>query len=119
MRGLKRTRGLKFNHPGLDTIAISTGPHLVIQNDIRTADAHVLLVGIEELTVTITHTDVHKAGAKFFVDQLNKFPVSWKGLQPRKAEGLAEGEPFYRGALDEVAKWRAEVHSITLKRQTG
>lgn len=95
MKGLKRTRDLKFNHPGLDTIAMRTGSHLVIQNDIGTTDAHVLLVGIEKLVVTITHTDVHEARAKFFVDQLNKFPVSWKGLQPRKAEGLAEGEPFY------------------------
>jgi hypothetical protein len=30
MRGLNRTRGLKFNHPGLDTIAIRAGSRLVI-----------------------------------------------------------------------------------------
>jgi len=75
MRGLKRTRGLKFNHPGLDTIAMRTDAHLVIQNDIGTTDAHVLLVGIEGLIVTITHTDVHEARAKFFVDQLDKFEL--------------------------------------------
>ncbi len=95
MRGLARTRGLKFNHPGLDTTAIRTGPKLIIQNDIGTTDAHVLLVSVEDLTVTITHTDVHRTRAEFFVGLFRAFPVEWSGLHAEKAEGLAEGEPFY------------------------
>ena len=65
MHGLERTRGLKFDHPGLDTMAIRAGSRLIIQNDIGTTDAHVLLVTIERLTVTITHTDVHESRAEF------------------------------------------------------
>jgi len=95
MRGLDRTRALKFNHPGLDTIAIRSGARLVIQNDIGTTDAHVLLVGVEGLCVTVTHTDVHEPRAKFFIGLFDAFPVRWSGLNPEKAEGLAEGAAFY------------------------
>jgi hypothetical protein len=95
MRGLHRTAPLKFNHPGLDTIAIRSGSRLVIQNDIGTTDAHVLLVAVEGSTVTITHTNVHEARAKFFIDLFKDFPVSWSGLTQERAQGLAEGEPFY------------------------
>ncbi len=97
MRGLARTRGLKFNHPGLDTTAIRAGPKLIIQNDIGTTDAHVLLVSVEDLTVTITHTDVHRTRAEFFVGLFRAFPIEWSGLHAEKAEGLAEGEPFLSG----------------------
>jgi uncharacterized protein Yka (UPF0111/DUF47 family) len=95
MRGLNRTRELKFDHPGLDTIAIRSGARLIIQNDIGTTDAHVLLVSVEGLSVTITHTDVHEARAKFFVALFDAFPVQWSGLHQEKAEGLAGGEAFY------------------------
>ena len=95
MRGLNRTRPLKFDHPGLDTIAIRSGSRLVIQNDIGTTDAHVLIVAVEGSTVTITHTDVHEARAKFFIKLFDGFQVSWSGLTQEKAQGLAEGEPFY------------------------
>ena len=95
MRGLNRTRPLKFDHPGLDTIAIRSGSRLVIQNDIGTTDAHVLIVAIERSTVTITHTDVHEARAKFFINLFDDFKVSWSGLTQEKAKDLAEGEPFY------------------------
>ena len=33
MRGLARTRALKFDHPGLDTTVMRSGSRLVIQND--------------------------------------------------------------------------------------
>ena len=95
MRGLNRTRELKFDHPGLDTIAIRSGARLIIQNDIGTTDAHVLLVSVEGLSVTITHTDVHEPRAKFFVGLFDAFPVRWSGLHQEKAEGLAGGEAFY------------------------
>jgi uncharacterized protein Yka (UPF0111/DUF47 family) len=95
MRGLNRTRALKFNHPGLDTIAIRAGTRLVIQNDIGTTDAHVLLVAVEGLSVTITHTDVHEPRAKFFINLFDAFPVRWSGLQAETAKGLAKGEAFY------------------------
>ena len=46
MRGLKRTAVLKFDHPGLDTSATRDGERLLLQNDIGTNDAHVLVLQI-------------------------------------------------------------------------
>ena len=67
MRGLSRTAPLAFGHPGLGTTATRSHNCLVIQNDIGTTDAHVLVVHVEDKTVTITYTDVHRARAKFFI----------------------------------------------------
>lgn len=46
MAGLHRTAALKFDHPGLATTATRAGGKLVIQNDIGTTDAHVLVVPV-------------------------------------------------------------------------
>jgi len=95
MRGLDRTRALKFDHPGLDTTAVRGDRRLIIQNDIGTTDAHVLVVSVEGLSVTITHSDVHEPRAKFFVGLFDPFAVKWNRLRQARAEGLAEGETFY------------------------
>lgn len=95
MRGLDRTRGLKFGHPGLDTTAVRGEDRLLIQNDIGTTDAHVLVVSVEGAAVTITHSDVHEPRAKFFIGLFDSFPVTWGRLRQERAEGLAEGESFY------------------------
>jgi uncharacterized protein Yka (UPF0111/DUF47 family) len=95
MRGLNRTRGLKFDHPGLDTTAIRTNSRLIIQNDIGTTDAHVLLVSVEGLSMTITHTDIHESRAQFFVSLFDAFPVRWSGMHQEKAEGLGKEGTFY------------------------
>jgi uncharacterized protein Yka (UPF0111/DUF47 family) len=95
MRGVERTRGLKFDHPGLDTTAVRGEKRLIIQNDIGTTDAHVLVVGVEGLSATVTHSDVHAARAKFFISMFDRFNVKWSRMHERSAEGLAEGEAFY------------------------
>ena len=95
MRGLDRTRALKFDHPGLDTTAVRGDHRLIIQNDIGTTDAHVLVVSVEGLRVTITHSDVHEPRAKFFMGLFAPFAVKWSHLHQERAEGLAEGEAFY------------------------
>lgn len=95
MRGLDRTRALKFDHPGLDTTAVRGDRRLIVQNDIGTTDAHVLVVSVEGLSVTITHSDVHEPRAKFFVGLFDPFAVKWNRLRQARAEGLAEGETFY------------------------
>ena len=66
MRGLNRTRGLAFGHPGLGTTATRSGQRLIIQNDIGTTDAHVLVIHAEDLTVTITYTDIHRQADEVF-----------------------------------------------------
>jgi hypothetical protein len=47
MAGLNRTAPLKFNHPGLDTTVTRVGNRLIIQNDLGTTDAHVLVIHVE------------------------------------------------------------------------
>jgi len=95
MRGLEQTRALKFDHPGLDTMATRSGERLLIQNDIGTTDAHVLVVAIHDNAVTVTYTDVHRARAKFFVDLFEEFPAEWSGLDRQTADGLGDDGNFY------------------------
>jgi uncharacterized protein Yka (UPF0111/DUF47 family) len=95
MRGVNRTRKLKFDHPGLETTATRRGARLVIQNDIGTTDAHVLIVSVEGSSVNVTHTDVHRERAKFFIRMLDQFPGQWTGLERQKADELADDGVFY------------------------
>ncbi|HUK27592.1 MAG TPA: hypothetical protein VLV31_04140 [Candidatus Acidoferrales bacterium] len=77
MAGLNRTRPLKFDHPGLGTTASRFEGKLVIQNDIGMTEAHVLVITVEKLTVTITYTDVHLARLRFFQSLFEKWNVEW------------------------------------------
>lgn len=95
MAGVNRTAGLKFNHPGLATTATRADDKLMIQNDIGTTDAHVLVIHAEELTVTITHTDVHLERLQFFKGMLDVFAVAWEPVQTMQTDALAEGAPFH------------------------
>jgi uncharacterized protein Yka (UPF0111/DUF47 family) len=95
MGGLNQTRVLKFNHPGLDTTATRAGARLLIQNDIGTTDAHVVVVAVENNAVTVTYTDVHRPRAKFFVDLFDGFQALWSGLDRHAAAGLGEGNDFF------------------------
>jgi uncharacterized protein Yka (UPF0111/DUF47 family) len=95
MRGVDTTRALKFNHPGLDATAVRSGDRLVIQNDIGTTDAHVIVVAITNNAVTVTYTDVHRSRAKFFVSLFDGFAVKWSGLDRHAAAGLEEDSSFF------------------------
>jgi uncharacterized protein Yka (UPF0111/DUF47 family) len=107
MAGLNRTAGLKFDHPGLDTTATRAGGRLVIQNDIGTTDAHVIVIHVEGgdaqgedtqgddargRSVSVTYTDVHAERLAFFQDMLKPYPVAWEGA---RTAVLAAGAPFY------------------------
>ncbi len=95
MRGVEATRRLKFDHPGLATIATRSGTRLTIQNDIGETDAHVVVIVVENDTVSVTYSDVHRPRAKFFVACFDDFPARWSDLDAHHAEGLAEGGVFY------------------------
>jgi uncharacterized protein Yka (UPF0111/DUF47 family) len=95
MQGVNETRPLKFNHPGLDTMATRSGGKLLIQNDIGTTDAHVVVIAVKNNAVTVTYTDVHLARAKFFIALFDKFAAKWSGLDHRAAKGLGEDGTFY------------------------
>ena len=95
MRGLDETRGLKFDHPGLDTMATRAGDRLLIQNDIGTTDAHVVVITVENNAVSVTYTDVHLPRAKFFIALTDRFDVQWSGLDRHAAAGLGEDGNFF------------------------
>jgi hypothetical protein len=95
MRGVERTRALKFDHPGLDTIATRSGSRLVIQNDIGATDAHVIVIAVDQAGVTITYTDVHLARARFFTGLFDELSMQWSGLDRKTAEGLGTDGVFY------------------------
>ncbi len=95
MRGLNATAPLKFDHPGLGTTATRSGGRLVIQNDIGTTDAHVLVVHVEGLRTTITYTDIHPRRAAFFKSLFDDAGVAWEDDRARSAEGLEESDRYY------------------------
>lgn len=91
MRGLNATQRLRFEHPGLGTLATRTGPALVIQNDLGETDAHVLVIRVNERVVTITYTDVHLARLLFFQDLLRPWPVVWEDTRSRSDKAIEGG----------------------------
>jgi uncharacterized protein Yka (UPF0111/DUF47 family) len=92
MAGVNRTSKLKFNHPGLATTATRARDRLLIQNDIGTTDAHVIVVHVENLTVSVTYTDVHPERLAFFRQMLEPQGVTW---DKESTATLNEGASFY------------------------
>jgi len=95
MAGLNETAALKFDHPGLGTIATRTGTRLIIENDIGTTDAHVLVLHVEGLSATLTYTDVHAQRLQFFQRLFKPFGVQWSDALPRRGESLADEGHYY------------------------
>jgi uncharacterized protein Yka (UPF0111/DUF47 family) len=91
MRGVGRTAALKLDHPGLGTTATRVGRRLVLQNDIGTTDAHVLVVHIEERKVSMTYTDVHLQRLLFFQQLFRRRAVEWTDTVLRRDEALEDG----------------------------
>jgi uncharacterized protein Yka (UPF0111/DUF47 family) len=92
MSGVNRTSRLKFNHPGLATTATRTGGRLVIQNDIGSTDAHVIVVHVQDRLVNVTYTDVHAERLAFFQSMLKPRDFTWEA---GRTGTLASGSPFY------------------------
>jgi uncharacterized protein Yka (UPF0111/DUF47 family) len=100
MRGVTATAPLKLGHPGLGTTATRIGERLVIQNDIGTTDAHVLVVHVEGLALSCTYTDIHPTRAQFFQDLFDPLGMQWTvrtatgsaGYETRIARATARDE---------------------------
>jgi uncharacterized protein Yka (UPF0111/DUF47 family) len=92
MKGLNRTAKLKFSHPGLATTATRAGADLVIQNDLGTTDAHVIVIHVREPGVTVTYTDVHRERLAFFQRMLIGREVAWGD---EREASLGAKEAFY------------------------
>lgn len=103
MRGLNRTAPLKFLHPGLDTAATRDGDKLLIQNDIGTNDAHVLVLEVRDQTLSLTYSDLHAARFDFFCRALARFGFTWKVQPPVATEGLNKDKPYHLGRAVRVA----------------
>jgi uncharacterized protein Yka (UPF0111/DUF47 family) len=91
MAGLNRTAPLKFDHPGLSTTATRQAGALVIQNDIGTTDAHVVVIHVSGLDVTVTYADVHEERRAFFQDMMAGYHPTW---QAAGAHRLGEGAQY-------------------------
>jgi len=77
MAGVHTTEPLKFDHPGLGTTATRAGSRVLIQNDIGMTKAHVIVITIEGLDVSVTYSDVHLERLIFFESMLDGFAVHW------------------------------------------
>ena len=95
MGGLNRTAPLKFEHPGLGTTVTRAGEKLVIQNDIGVTEAHVLVVTVTGLTVTVTYTDVHMARLAFFQSLFDDRGVEWSDTLSRRDTVSRESGGIY------------------------
>lgn len=91
MDGINRTAPLKFDHPGLSATATRVGDKLVLQNDIGTTDAHVLVIHVTGRTVTVTYTDVHLPRLLFFQSLFDGYAVEWQDTRSRKDAGMEDG----------------------------
>lgn len=91
MEGINRTAPLKFDHLGLAATATRVGDKLVLQNDIGTTDAHVLVIHVAGRTVTVTYTDVHLPRLLFFQSLFEGYKVEWQDTRSRKDAGMEDG----------------------------
>ncbi len=95
-RGVERTQRLRFEHPGLATVATRSGDAVVVQNDIGETDAHVVVVKVVALEVTVTYTDVHLSRLLFFQRMLSGQEIHW---QDTRSRGESSGEGLYHLAV--------------------
>jgi len=90
-RGVERTQRLRFDHPGLGTVATRSGDALVVQNDIGETDAHVVVVRIVKRAVTLVYTDVHLPRLLFFQRMLGGQEIRWEDTRSRGSGAASEG----------------------------
>jgi uncharacterized protein Yka (UPF0111/DUF47 family) len=90
MRGVNQSADLKFDHPGLGTTATRSGDALLIQNDIGQTDAHILVVKVTGLYVTLIYTDVHRSRLVFFQSLLSRFSIKWNETKSKRGDNLQE-----------------------------
>ena len=91
MHGLQRTQRLRFEHPGLDTLATRSGDALVLQNDIGQTYAHVLVVRVVGRELTVTYTDVHLERLLFFQRLFAGRGVTWGDTRSRNDREMEDG----------------------------
>lgn len=112
MRGVNLTRGLKLDHPGLDTAATRDGERLLLQNDIGTNDAHVLVIQVEGLGVSLTYSDLHRQRFSFFRTLLGQVGANWSEPEARVNAGLNAGDTYYVGIATFACRDEAHLDEV-------
>ncbi|WP_353140628.1 DUF47 family protein [Limnohabitans sp.] len=109
MHGLQRTAPLKFSHPGLDTAATRDDKRLLIQNDIGTNDAHVLVIEVRDKKIELTYSELHKGRFDFFRTMLENIGFEWQVFEPVITAELNAGKPYYVGKATFLAKKETDL----------
>jgi hypothetical protein len=112
MAGVNRTFSLKFEHPGLGTTATRISGKLVIQNDIGETEAHVLVVHVMGLEVSVTSTDVHLRRLLFFQSFFEGTGMSWEDTVSRVAGKKFEDDLYHLSVGLFRAKDREELKNF-------
>jgi uncharacterized protein Yka (UPF0111/DUF47 family) len=86
MSGVNQTAELKFDHPGLETSATRRADTLLIENNIGVTEAHIIVLKIRGMSVSVTYTDVHLQRVFFLHSLLGKFDVRWSQTSARKGK---------------------------------
>jgi uncharacterized protein Yka (UPF0111/DUF47 family) len=95
MTGVNRTAPLKFDHPGLDTIAARADETLLIQNDIGSTEAHVMVIKVNGLRASLTYSDVHLQRVRFLQTLCAETGIVWEDIRSRQASGIGDVDLFY------------------------
>ena len=90
MAGVHDTEHLKLEHPGLMATATNANGRLLIENDLGTTSEHVIVVSVEQLTVTVTYSDVHRRRLQFFVSLFDGYDVQWSDACRHGSASLGE-----------------------------
>jgi hypothetical protein len=95
MSGVNETANVKFDHVGLGTTATRSGEDLVIQNDIGTTDAHVLVLHVKKMKATLTYTDVHIRRLLFFRSLLEKYEIIWNDTKSKSTTSDKNADMYH------------------------
>ncbi len=95
MKGLNRTAPLKFGHPGLGTTATRSDEKLLIQNDIGETDAHVMVIDVRDMEVSITYTDIHMSRLLFFQGLFGNYGIEWEDTLSKSGKDKFEQNIFH------------------------
>jgi hypothetical protein len=109
MRGINKTKKLKFEHPGLDTTVTRSGDILLIQNNIGTTDAHVLVIKVKGVTISVTYSDIHIQRLDFFHSILDKFKINWDNTAIRESEKFEDSTFYHLSTGTYLAKDQTDV----------
>lgn len=112
MKGVNETAILKFDHPGLGTIGAHEGDRLTIQNDLGPTQAHVLVMHIVGLSVTLTYADIHRSRVRFLHEMLQAYDVQWtRGERPADENYEVTIGQFSAETADQLERWLTFVGS--------